>query len=809
MRKVRDLFLAVVLAGVTAHPGGAAPSPDRGAALRAAPSGRLVAVPGGRTEMELLRFDGRVVAVLQDLSPEETIRVEDWPVSPGQRAAVVLRRIDVYAPDAKVIVVEDGVEREAPRSSAVFLHGTIESGESAGGRFVSSIDPATGHVEGLAMTARGVFVLAPPLPGRDETRLLPASGSDAGEPAAAWTCGVPDDEGHPFWEGVREARSLRAASAAASTRPGAVAALATLSKTAIIAFDTDAEYLSLRFGNNTATATTYIANLVANMSLIYERDVASVQGNGVRVLQGYTILRVGEASDPYSDTTGGANSTKLSEFGAYWDAQYPTTVVRRALAALLSGRQGSQFSASGIAWVGALCSSSSYGYSVNQLFTADLGSSDTLQNLTILAHEVGHNFGAYHTHSCYYGTPPIDTCVSPEGGCTAATGCPGSQTFNGVTTNGTLMSYCHMLGCSPRQLVFHSRSVADNPADPYGVDSVLSEVSGASCLNTLSGGVVPAAPTITGVSPASGPLAGGTTLTVTGTNFVSGVTVAFVELPSNDVFGSPSSKAAAAVTFNGATQLTVTTPSASSTGAVDVVVMNPDHQTATRASGFTYSTAAPAPTITAISPNFGLTTGGTAVTITGGNFVATPTVTFGGTPATGVAYVNATTLTANAPAHAAGLVNVVVTNPDAQAATLANGYYYAPPPTAGSLYIVTPCRIIDTRNADGALGGPVMSANQTRTFDLTTTPATCSIPSTAKALSVNVTAANAQQNGEFRIFPGDALWTGSSVVSFKSTVIRANNGHLTLPADGTGTIKVTNASTGTAHFILDVNGYYQ
>lgn len=803
MRIERTLLLALLVAGA-AGIRAEAPRSGRVETLRAAPLGPIVEAPDGRTEMELVTFDAGVAAALSALAPEEVLRVADWPIVPGERAAVTLRRFDVYAPDAKVVVIADGTEREEPRSSRAFYKGSVENGLEAGSRFLAWLDPESGVLGGFAMTSLGTFVLAPPEPGREANRLALAQALEPDGASSPWTCGVPDREDSPFWHAVRDYRAQLPAPA--PRRSGAVSALGTLSKTAVIAFDTDAEYLDLRFGNNTASATTYIASLVAGMSAIYERDVASVQDNGVKVLQGYTILRVGEASDPYADTTGSADSTKLSEFGSYWDAHYPTTVVRRALAALLSGKQGSSNSASGIAWVGALCAGTTYGYSVNQLFT---GAAGVTADLGIFAHEVGHNFGAYHTHSCYYGNPPIDRCVSPEGACTTAAGCPGSQTFNGVTTNGTLMSYCHMIGCSPRALVFHNRSITDNPADPYGVDAVLTEVAGATCLNSLSGGVVPAAPTVTNVSPASGLLAGGTTLTITGTNFASGATVAFVELPSNDVFGTPSSKNAASVTFNGATQLTVTTPSAANVGAVDVVVMNPDRQTATRPSGFTYTTTPPAPTITAISPNFGPTGGGTSVTITGGNFVATPTVTIGGTSATSVSFVSATTLTATAPAHAVGLVNVVVTNPDLQAATLTNGYYYGPAPTSGSLYIVTPCRMIDTRNPDGALGGPVMSANQTRTFDLTTTPATCSVPATAKALAVNVTATTAQQNGEFRIFPGDALWTGTSVVSFKSGVTRANNGHVTLPADGTGTIKVVNSSSGTTHFILDVTGYYQ
>ena len=92
-----------------------------------------------------------------------------------------------------------------------------------------------------------------------------------------------------------------------------------------------------------------------------------------------------------------------------------------------------------------------------------------------------------------------------------------------------------------------------------------------------------------------------------------------------------------------------------------------------------------------ITPNTGPTAGGTSVTITGANF-ATPaggagqpfegTVTFGGTTATSVTFNSSTSLTAIAPAHTFGPVDVVVTNPDSQSATFTSGFtYIAPPPT--------------------------------------------------------------------------------------------------------------------------------
>ncbi|MBK6407774.1 MAG: hypothetical protein IPF66_23835 [Holophagales bacterium] len=66
-----------------------------------------------------------------------------------------------------------------------------------------------------------------------------------------------------------------------------------------------------------------------------------------------------------------------------------------------------------------------------------------------------------------------------------------------------------------------------------------------------------------------------------------------------------------------------------------------------------------------------------------------------------------------------------------------------------------------------------------------------------------------QQAGELRVYPGNGVPTTANIVPFKVNETRANNGHLTLSTDNTGTFNVRNASNGTIHFILDVNGYYQ
>jgi Domain of unknown function (DUF1929)/IPT/TIG domain/Glyoxal oxidase N-terminus len=175
-----------------------------------------------------------------------------------------------------------------------------------------------------------------------------------------------------------------------------------------------------------------------------------------------------------------------------------------------------------------------------------------------------------------------------------------------------------------------------------------------------SAGSAPA-PTVASVSPNSGAIGGGTGITITGTNFLAGAVVT--------VGGT----AATGITVVSSTSIRATTP-AHSAGGASVVVTNTDGQSGTLSNGYTY--ANPAPMVTAVAPNSGPVSGGTAVTITGANFVAGAAVSFGGIAATNVTVASSTSITATTPAGAAGAVNVAVTNTDNQSGTLSNGFTY-------------------------------------------------------------------------------------------------------------------------------------
>lgn len=167
------------------------------------------------------------------------------------------------------------------------------------------------------------------------------------------------------------------------------------------------------------------------------------------------------------------------------------------------------------------------------------------------------------------------------------------------------------------------------------------------------------APTITRVSPASGPASGGTAVTITGTNFASGAAVTFGGIAATNVAVSSS------------TTMTATTPAGNVGAATVVVTVN--GQSASLTGGFTYIGT---PTVTGLSPGSGTTAGGTPVTITGSNFASGATVTFGTAAATNVTVVSSTSITATTPAGSAGPVAVTVTNQGAQSGTLSNGFTY-------------------------------------------------------------------------------------------------------------------------------------
>ncbi|MGK0493352.1 MAG: hypothetical protein ACJASD_003600, partial [Sphingomonas echinoides] len=171
------------------------------------------------------------------------------------------------------------------------------------------------------------------------------------------------------------------------------------------------------------------------------------------------------------------------------------------------------------------------------------------------------------------------------------------------------------------------------------------------------------APTVTAVSPTSGPAGGATSVAITGTGFSSVTAVKF---------GSVN---AASFTVNSATSITAAAPAATAAGAVDVTVTAGGNTSATSsADQFTYN----APTVTGVSPANVPLSGG-AITITGTNFVIGNTSFSVGGTSVGGSCTSSTTCTATAGAKAAGAASVVATTGSVSSTTNGTLTYLAVP----------------------------------------------------------------------------------------------------------------------------------
>jgi len=169
---------------------------------------------------------------------------------------------------------------------------------------------------------------------------------------------------------------------------------------------------------------------------------------------------------------------------------------------------------------------------------------------------------------------------------------------------------------------------------------------------------------VSGISPAYGPITGGTAVTITGSGFVPG--------PSLHV--TIGRATATNPVRNDATNITAVTSSGTA-GAQDVAVTNGDGLTTISKPG-AYTYEGP-PVFTNITPASGTIAGGTAVIIIGTNFVngTLASVTIGGT-VTPAVWVNSTYITATTLGGPAGAADVVITNNHTQNATGIGAYSY-------------------------------------------------------------------------------------------------------------------------------------
>jgi len=335
----------------------------------------IEAVVSGTTLDELIRSRGRQHVAL--------------PLNDSEVVELALDPFEVTTPDCRWQV--GGIDQLASLPRIVYLRGHIPG--EVGSRAYLSLSEH-GAVRGyVSRTSGETYYLgtAAPVSVAAGIRIRIQRGPALSElPDVASMCGVQ----------AEQVQSLDAASlAAADTAAGPYLAR--------VALDTDQGFYQL-FGDVT-DAQTYMLQLMGVVSDIYIRDV------GLHLVVDF--LRLWPAGgEPVS-------ADDLSGFADWWTNNEDMTGLHYVH--LLSGRRGLPYG--GVAYVVSPCSGAGFGISgyLNGSYSDPLEHSSIANwDIIVVAHEMGHNSGTFHTHDGF--TPTLDDCG------------------NGTPARGTIMSYCHI-----------------------------------------------------------------------------------------------------------------------------------------------------------------------------------------------------------------------------------------------------------------------------------------------------------------------------------------------------------------------------
>ena len=317
-----------------------------------------------------------------------------FPLPAGEEVLLELERFDVVAPDARILVsTPSGVEEiQIPR--VIMFRGQV-AGEPGSHVFLAFTEQGSGNGSVTLASGERYFLShgADKIGGGEwGTLTIQKEGPYSDLPDDVPFCGVetPDD-----FVPITITPDKQAPWEAGGPRLKTVAV------------ECDQEFCDL-FNGNVYAGAAYVAQLLGAVSDIYERDL------GVRLVLRFVRLWP-NGGEPFE-------ASNLSGFAGYWYQYEPFWDYN--LVQLFSGRRDLGYG--GIAYVSGTCNSNAFAIQarLNGSFPVPVGWPNMGNwDVNVIAHEMGHNFGSYHTHDGYI--PHIDDCG------------------NGVPSRGEIMSYCY------------------------------------------------------------------------------------------------------------------------------------------------------------------------------------------------------------------------------------------------------------------------------------------------------------------------------------------------------------------------------
>ncbi len=378
---------------------------------------------------------------LAELATLKAVRLVDVPLPDGAFATLEVQRVPIASQDAALFV--DGERLPGSLDAGVSLWSGQVAGDGDSDVFLAfSLRGSRGWVRS----------------GGELLHLLARPGDDG-----SWSATRSQWAGE---SGLRAAGAvpppLCVAQQLPALGPGALPRMASAASAAEgsllpllecrLVVETDFEYFQI-FGDLEA-ASTYALSLLGAVSDRYREQV------GVILTLPYLGLYTTSADPWFWSSNGGNSIDVLYEFQDAWAPGFGGSPPAAGdISHFLSGAD----LGGGVAWLPGLCDPD-YGFAVS----GNLGGVTPFPiavgplnwDFVVVAHEIGHNLNAPHTHSY---CPPLDQCAPAGwfGPCQSTQVC---------TTEGTIMSYCHLCdgGFLNETTYFHAQSAADMRAMAEG-----------------------------------------------------------------------------------------------------------------------------------------------------------------------------------------------------------------------------------------------------------------------------------------------------------------------------------------------------
>lgn len=358
-----------------------------------------------------LRMDAAAFDALAPIATENA-RIENLQLPDGTRYSLTLERFDVLSPTGVVVEGSRSGDRPVTMEKHLIFSGSVDgvAGSHVYLAFFRSF--AFGFIElpqlGTTMPRR--IMIAPDNLDNPTPTMIMYDERDVAPPdRAPYLCGAAE----AFDQRQKEIEELRDDLFGNGKRQPAPRLQNAQILAAQIGVECEYSFFSAH-GKNLSRAANYAVVLMGAVSSVYQRDV--------RVALQVPYLRVWTtATNPYP---GPSDGDLLGQIRNFWLTNM--TDVSRTSAIILTSYRG------GVAWVGTMCGD--YGFAqAGPGGNFNFPTSGYVWDIDVVAHELGHNFGSPHTHSCFW-NPAVDSCWGAEGGC-----------FTGTYPHpGTIMSYCHL-----------------------------------------------------------------------------------------------------------------------------------------------------------------------------------------------------------------------------------------------------------------------------------------------------------------------------------------------------------------------------